>query len=232
MPAGEVLRNVHMRDAAIRSLEAEGTLAIESPRVSGSAGFELQLDGPDSLWIRFSGPFGISVGTLSLSRDRFVFYNARENRLLVGVPDETTLERVFHISLSFDQVINLVRGAVGEKGCADTSSSVAVADDQYVLEQTSGRRCELRVDGTWFVTTEFSRFDETGRPVLTAGASRIEDVDGIPMPHLIHVILPGRRQRATISYDAVKINRPFTKTFSLPDNAMESYIGGSGKKYE
>ena len=66
----------------VKSLEGSGTVSFESPEIAGSAAFELSLKKPDSLLVLFEGPFGIDIGTLFLSREKYVVYNSFENRVI------------------------------------------------------------------------------------------------------------------------------------------------------
>lgn len=225
LPADEIVRRVQERNLSIKSMEAGGTLTIESPENSASASFELQLKRPDSLWMRFTGPFGISLGTLMLSRQRFVFYNVRENRRLVGAPSAETLERVFNLALSFEQILDAVTGSFGVFAVGDTVRRVSVTGDQYVLEAITpfGTKA-MWVDGEAFVTMQSATFDHDGRPIVTGSASRLETVNGTTIPHLVRIILPKRRQSATIAYRTVSINARAEKKFTLPGDAAETYL--------
>src|SRR5512135_1065837 len=69
---------VEARSDRLRSLVGKGSVTFESPEVGGSAFFELALKKPDSLLVRFEGPFGMTVGTLFLCPQKFVMYNSME----------------------------------------------------------------------------------------------------------------------------------------------------------
>ena len=222
LPTDEIVRRVRERTISIRSMEADGTLTIESPENSGSASFELQVKFPDSLWMRFTGPFGISLGTLMLSRGKIVFYDARQNRRLVGTPNAENLERLFNVALSFDEILAAVVGDIGMIDAADTVRRVSISENQYVLETpTSFGRKELWVDAQTFVTTKSAAFGQDGRPLVTGSASWLETINGTNIPHLIRIILPKRRESATIAYRKVSINAKAEKTFTLPHDAAE-----------
>ena len=223
LPFDEIVRRMKERVLSIRSMEADGTLTIESPVNSGSASFELQAKLPDSLWMRFTGPFGISLGTLMLSRERFVFYDAQENRRLVGTPNAGNLERMFNVALSFEEIIDAVVGSFGMIDTADASRGVSIHENQYVLQTpTAFGRKELWVDPATFVTTRSAAFGRDGRPLVTGSASRLETINGANIPHLIRIVLPKQRESATIAYRNVSVNTKPQKTFVLPHDAAET----------
>ena len=228
LPADEIVRKMRERTISIKSMEAEGTLTIESPENSGKTNFELLMKRPDSLWMKFTGPFGISLGTLMLSRQQFIFYNARENRRLVGTPSAETLERVFSVALSFEEILDVVTGSFCVVDAGDTVRRVSISEDQYILEAlTPFGKKELWVDGEAFVTTKSATFDHEGRPIITGSASRVETINGTNMPHLIRIILPKRRQSASIAYRTVSINTKTEKRFTLPSDTAEIYLDHS-----
>ncbi len=228
LPGDEIVRKMKERTISITSMEAEGTLTIESPENSGETNFELLLNRPDSLWMKFTGPFGISYGTLMLSRQQFIFYNVRENCRFVGIPRAETLERVFSVALSFDEILNAVMGSVGAIDAEDTIHQVSIAEDQYVIEaHTAFGKKELWIDGEAFVATKSAQFDREGRPVIAGFASRVETINGASMPHVIRIILPKRRQSASIAYGTVSINTKTEKKFTFPSDAKEINLDNS-----
>lgn len=218
LSAEDILHRVEERNRSITSLEAEGTLTIETPENSGSASFELQWKRPDSLWMEFTGPFGISLGRLQLSRERFVSYNTAENLRMSGRPDAKALESVFRVALSYDDAFEVFSGSFRGFVSAGANQNVSVVDGQYSLESpTAYGRKRLLVDGETFITTGITEFGADGRPIVIGTALRIEPVDGTSMPHLVRIIFPKQRRSLTMAYSTVRINGEFQKKFSFPD---------------
>src|SRR5262245_1425485 len=88
LAVNDVVAKTLMRDQKIRTLRGDGNITIESPEASNSGSFDVDLKKPDSLRIKLSGPFGIHIGTLMMSPQQYIFYNARENSATVGKPDQ------------------------------------------------------------------------------------------------------------------------------------------------
>lgn len=222
IPAGELLEKIGSRISNVQFMEAEGTLTIESPAQSGTASFDLQIHRPDSIWLRMTGPFGTSVGTLMLSRERFVFYNAWEKRLVTGRPDTETMARVFNLDLSFDEITNGFLGSLRMPLLFEPNSIASIQDGQYVLRTRSDEGSgEFWIDGETSLITKSAEFDVLGKPMRIGSATRIRNTDGFAMPHLIRITLPQQKQGVTIAYRAIRINRPQKFHFSLPDGISE-----------
>jgi outer membrane lipoprotein-sorting protein len=227
----EILQRVHDRASAIRTMEADGDLTVESPEQSGTVSFELFLKLPDTLWMKFSGPFGMSLGTLMLTPAEFTFYDPFQKQKIKGTTKPEILSRVVNVSLSYIDVIDAVTGSFNRIAVGDEIISNTVSEYQYVLRAipTAGTnehtaKKELWVDAATFVTTKFAEYDGGNRPRVVGQSSRIESVDGISMPHLVRVILPAQRQSVTLAYSTLRINRTSEKTFSLPSNVKEFSI--------
>jgi outer membrane lipoprotein-sorting protein len=213
--AGEVMERVRERNARISTLKGNGSITIESPEGSMSGSFDVSLKKPDSMLVELSGPFGIHVGTLMLSRHRFLFYNRLENRAVAGVPDGRTLGAMFRLRMEFDEILRAFSGEFAPPDGPIASSSVQ--DNLYVVNYQAGAETkEFRVDGDDYFVASYRLLDSAGRPTVTALASDAEQRDGIAMPAFLRVIFPKERRAVTIAYDAVRFNEPVSCALALP----------------
>ncbi len=214
----DVLRRVEARNGRITTLRAGGSITLESPDNSSSGSFDLFLKKPDSLRMEFSGPFGIHVGTLFLSRDTFQFYNWHDKSFTSGRPDEETLFKVFRIRLGFDDILNALTGKF-PLPAGDPASPMAYSadNDEYLLRYSgTSSRTEYRIDGSRFVVTSYRRTDTAGVPLIVAHATDINDDGEIPMPRLLRIVFPGESRSMTVSYDECEFNRPVVCAFTRP----------------
>ena len=220
----QVLQRVHNRNKTIATLKGNGTITVESLEGSNSGSFDVWLKKPDSLKADFSGPFGIHVGTLALSRDQFLFYHWVDNRVIAGKPDGKTLQSMFRLKMEFDEVLNAFTGEFPAVTAGDTLSRFYVEEGVYIsLYHTAKGMKEYRIDGDSFVITSYRVLDDSGRSVLNAFASRIEDADNISMPMLVRIIFPKERRSVTIAYDNIDLNKPVDCSFTLPKQAEIFY---------
>ena len=216
----EVLQRVHERNQVIKTLSGDGTITVESPEESNSGSFDVMLKKPDSLRIEFSGPFGIHVGTLMLSRDKFLFYNSMENKVITGTPDGSTLQSMFRLKMNFDEVIRAFTGEFPMDVSSDSLMRFDAKEDQYILTFHKNRSTvEYYVDNDAFVVTTYRVLDLQGNAVLTAFTSRIETTCNVAMPTLLRVIFPKERRSVTIAYSDVQINKPVKCSFAPPPQA-------------
>jgi outer membrane lipoprotein-sorting protein len=217
----EVLRRVAERNARISTLRGDGRITVESPEASNTGSFDVRLRKPDSVLVEFSGPLGIRVGTLAVSRKQFVYYDRMQNRALVGVPDGRTLHAAFNLSMEFDDILRAFTGEFSSTVKPDESlEQFTVEKDLYVLTYRSGEeRKEYRIDGDNFIVASYRIIDREGKNKLYALAAETEQRSDIAMPMLIRVVLPRERRSVTIAYSDVAFNRPVVCSFALPGQA-------------
>ena len=107
----EVFLRVMERNNSLHTLQSSGNISVDSPELSNSSAFRLSLKKPDSLLLELRGPFGIHIGTLSLTTKSFQFYNSLENQALVGTPDSSSLLSILHINMPVEQILDALTGA-------------------------------------------------------------------------------------------------------------------------
>jgi len=220
LSASDVMSRVYARGTAVFSLQGNGSITIEGPDGSASGSFDLSLKKPDSLLVDLHGPFGFHVGTLMLSRNRFLFYNRMENTALIGKPDGRTLNSLFRLHMEFDEILRSFTGEFAIPRSTDSLEGETVENDAYVIRYRSERGTrEYHIDGDEFVVESYRFLDSTGKPTITGIASNTENVDGVHMPKLVRVIFPRERRAVTIAYDDLALNTPVVCSFSVPKQA-------------
>jgi len=217
LTADEVIGRVRSRNNLVKSLSGSGAITVETQEASGSGSFEVYLKKPDSLRIEFHGPFGIHVGTLTLSKNQFLFYNRRENTAVTGKPDGTTLQSLFRLKMRFDEVLNAFAGEFPLSQEEDSLAQFSVDQGLYVFvyRDQNGTK-EFRVDGDDFLVTSYRMIDREGTATLIAFTSRTTESGEITMPSLLRVVFPKERRSITIAYDNIRLNEPVDCSFDLP----------------
>ena len=184
----------------------------------------MNLKKPDSLRLELNGPFGIHFGTLTLSREKFLFYNWTEKRAVVGKPDGKTLNSMFRLHMQFDEVLHAFTGEFPVPIGTDSMERSSVEQGFYVLRYRSvdGTK-EYRIDGDSFIVSSYRVLDTTGEPTLSAFALQLDEGDPIVMPRLLRVVFPKDHRSVTIAYDDIHLNDPVVCSFTLPKQAQVIY---------
>ena len=224
LSASEVIERIHKRDHAIHTVKGNGSITIESVEHSNTGSFEMSLRKPDSIRVDVSGPFGIRVGTLMLARERFLFYNWRNNTATIGKPDGGTFSSMLNITLQFDEILRTFTGEFFANSMNDSLREFSVNEGLYVIRYQSGNDVkEYRVDPNLFVVTSYRLLDSLDHPRIVTLASRFSDDTSIPLPALVRVIFPRERRSLTISYDDISLIDSVRCEFTPPQQSEVIY---------
>ena len=221
VPASTLIGLVEANDRGIGSIVGRGIVTFESPQLAGSASFDLSMKRPDSLLASFEGPFGIDLGTLFLSRGRYVMYNSRENSVVTGVPSTKAIRSVIPFDLSYDEILGAFSGFVAFPGEPRTLRQYTIMDDQFSISF-------LRGDSVWNywidpVHVRVSRceiLDSQQRTVLEARFSNFVEQQKASIPKRIRISFPLEDRYLALSYSKIAVNEPNPSfEFSIPPNA-------------
>jgi hypothetical protein len=217
----EVQEISQRQHAYIHSITGEGRISIETPEIAQSGSFILTLQKPDSVLINLQGPFGIKVGSALVTRTDFLFYNSLENKLITGLSSIENLNRILHVQVSFDDLMNLFAGGTFLESDLHAPDETHVEDDQYVFVFTSSKNSRRYwIDPTTSYIQKVQFLDQSGKLALEQTFSNFENVNGIVMPYTIRVIQPKARQMLTLRYSEILVNTEKLRfTFTIPSSA-------------
>jgi outer membrane lipoprotein-sorting protein len=216
--AADLQKYFEGRDKQIHTFIGSGSITIETPESANNARFEVKIKKPDSLLIELTGPFGISVGTLMLSRQSYIFYNSLENRVQRGSSGINSLKPIVNLDFSFDDVINLFTGSFLYSSIDFSKANLEIRENQFSLkEYNSPSVKEVLIDNINNNPLQYSELDHNGKLKLDVQAKRYDDVDGVSLPYWIRVILAKDHKGVTIAYDEIKLNKQVDCSFDVPD---------------
>jgi outer membrane lipoprotein-sorting protein len=214
----EIARTHHTR---IQSIQGEGRISVETPEIAQSGAFILTLRKPDSVLINLRGPFGIKVGSVLVTRTEFSFYNSLQNQLITGSASIENLNRILHIQLSFDDLLNIFAGGGFLDEDIRSPDETRIEDDQFVFIYTShnsSRRYWIEPTSLCIQKVQF--LDHSGKLTLEQAFNDFENVDGIAMPYAIRITQPIMQQMLTLKYSDIMVNvEQLQFTFTIPQNA-------------
>jgi outer membrane lipoprotein-sorting protein len=214
----EIARTHH---AGIQSLQGEGRISVETPEITQSGAFILILRKPDSVLINLQGPFGIKVGSALVTRTGFSFYNSLENKLITGSASIENLNRILHVQLSFDDLLNIFSGGGFLDDDLHSPDETRIENGQFIFvytSQNSSRRYWIEPTSLNIQRIQF--LDRSGKLTLEQTFNDFENVDGIAMPYAIRITHPKTQQMLTLKYSEIMVNvEQLQFTFTIPLNA-------------
>lgn len=130
--ADELIDKVNDNSDKINSLFAEGTVTVDAPDMYNTGDIEFGIIKPDSIYIKISGPFGISIARLNINSDKFIYYNVQENYVIKGSSSAGNLGAVLQVKISYDEIMKGFTNSF--KINKDEYDSVAINDLSLILE--------------------------------------------------------------------------------------------------
>ncbi len=220
VPAGELARIIRDNDARVTGLSGSGSVAFESSELSGSVFFTISLRKPDSLLIRFEGPFGMDAGFFFLSRSSYVIYNRLENVAFTGVPTAAGIRSVLPLSLTVDELIDAFTGTFRLPGGAEPSV-YSIEGNLFRLRYDSPEESKtFWVDPSSRLVTRY-RSESGGSPVFEAEASLPVEQDDRCAPRQIIASFPLQSGRLSVYYSSITLNpAELSFTYTIPRSAQ------------
>src|SRR5438132_12735433 len=97
IPVKDIKEYVNKNSDRIQTIEASGSISIDSPELSSSGSIEIRIKKPDSVFFKIEGPFGIHILSSLITRDDFIYYNAQENKVIYGKTNETNIGAILKL---------------------------------------------------------------------------------------------------------------------------------------
>jgi hypothetical protein len=222
-PPDVLLKLVKDRGARLKSLIGSGTLSFESPEIAGTAAFESNLKKPDSLLVTLEGPFGIDVGTLFLSKERYVMYNSFENSVATGDPNSSTIRSFIPFDLTQEQILDVFAGVLPVPDAGKELQRYAIDDNMFSLSYTCGvSTCTYWVDPEYALVTRFEQRDTSGNLLVEARAYSFTRQAEAAAARRVQMKFPQKGRQLFIAYDAMSLNATDTDfRFTVPSNARK-----------
>lgn len=205
----------------LRSVVGKGTVTFESPEMAGTAAFELALKKPDSLLVTFEGPLGIDLGTLFISRQKYLMYSSMENKVITGTPNTAAIRSIIPFDLTLDQVVGAFSGSFPFPSDPQTLQAYSVDDDRFLLIFRCGSNtCKYWVDNRYVNVTKYEMRDQHDGLIMDAVSSSFADDGAASTPKRIRIRFPAQERQLSVSYSSISLNDPDPSfAYSIPSNA-------------
>jgi hypothetical protein len=211
--------NAHRHD--VTTLEAQGSISVESPSFINSGSFELWLKKPDSVRVDIEGPFGIHLASALFAQDHYILYNSFKNEVMEGNVDEEHPPVFMNISINPDDIVDTFCGTRTFLPDETSPDSFSIGDDAYtLLFRHDNGATRYRVDGQTLFITGIEHIDSTGEVWSEEHFDFDQRDDGTTIPQSIRLSQYTLQSSVSLSYDDVHINAPVGPlTLHVPPDA-------------
>jgi outer membrane lipoprotein-sorting protein len=207
IPVKDLKERINSNSKFIETFAASGSISIETPEESNSGSIEVRIKTPDSIFIRIEGPFGIDVAAALITGKDFIYYNAQENKAIMGPATEANIGAILRIKMNFNELLSSLTGTfLFTEETGDTAEAGA-ENNNYVIPATINTgNSKYYVDPDTYMINRYSVTDETGRKILDVAYSRFRIVNSMTLPDQIIIKKPDKHQTIWINYDTKEVN--------------------------
>ncbi len=228
VPPQEIYSRVQRNFERVRTLNGRGRLIVEMPRAQFTGNATILVKKPDSLFIIAKAVLGVQVGFFFADSAHFASYSPIENTYYTGPVGQMHRLILFEMELNYSQLLHAILGTAELK--LDDSTRVKVMDNRYIFVRPWGRYFLVeKIDPGKFVVTEAIVTRADGRIEVRQTFSRFRKIQGVWLPQIIRLFRPRTRERLTIYYEKVTLNRPLPQEkfqFKVPENARRIQLDG------
>ncbi len=229
LPADRLVKRLEANRRKIKTFEGSGILNIESPKLDAKASFEIFLKKPDSLKLVIYGPFGIDIAQALVTNSEFTFYNALKNVVYKGRTDKNVLKKIFHIDLSFAEMIDAFAGSVNltDKLRLQPDEFKLTNEDYYLTYRDSltGKQSEFIIQINNLAIKKYELYKDPGILLFEGQYSDFEINNRVAIPYKNVIQNKIDNQKVSIDYRNIKVNENLENlTLEIPRDAKIKYL--------
>ncbi|MBK9246677.1 MAG: DUF4292 domain-containing protein [Ignavibacteria bacterium] len=206
------------RSAYIQNMSFGADMTVTFGGMTQSGYCNASVCGLDSMGMKITGPFGIFLGRMYATPTTFMFYNAFENKVLLGVPSAENIAKSMNIPLGATDFAHLIRGeSTGETSTIKdkfTESPDKPANPDHILyvrkASTFGAEYVL-FSLKEQAMIQFQKKSSEGKLLLNVKYSNFKDLNGIKFAHEVLIQSPENNSTAEMTLSDMKINQPVTQ---------------------
>jgi hypothetical protein len=201
----ELMRYNERWQKAIRTLEGQARITLDTPMFSGNFTSEILKRGADSLLVGVKGPFGISLARIFLSGNRFVLHNQFTNQFITGSAAQFNGDNFMQFPIKITELSKVFTAQ--DRFEILKKEKFEIRDQQYYLEATNARlkyHIWFDPENSHIKKIEYFNGDSL---LFYKEYDRFETINEISFPKVINFVRPSSRQGMSIIFEDLKINQ-------------------------
>lgn len=210
LPAERLVKRLEANRRKIKTFEGVGRMKVNSETFNNQAPFTVALKKPDSVGVTIYGPFGIELAKAFASEERFLFYDAFNNKAYQGEVNANVLEEIFKINLAFSDLLDAFIGGVNlTEVLYQPPTDYSVAYDEYVLIYD---KPDLQLSSEYHVNIEdlgityYALKDMNGATLIEGRYKKFSIIEGVAVPFEVEIANIQDDQKIRITYDEISVN--------------------------
>lgn len=220
--ADELRQSLDRSGKASRDFSAEGTITVNSPSMNQSAGFDLVTRGGDSVKMAVYGPFGITVGTALFTHNEFTAYNALNNTVYRGNPEQQMKMLPFIKDVPFELLISSLQGnhPLLPSAVIDSFTVLAEGGYRFVTMVNDTLYDRFTVDDQFLRVKQCVRKSLAGKVLWNVEYEYTRNKENDVVPEQVRVFIPSKESSLMLEYDSISRDASSSPlSISYPDDA-------------
>lgn len=210
LPADRLVKKLEANRRKIKTFEGSGILNVESSQIEAKASFEVYLKKPDSLKFVIYGPFGIDLAQALVTNSEFVFHDVLKNIVYKGRSDNNILKKIFHIDLSFTELIDAFAGSVNLTDKLRLEPDrFNLSDEKYQLtyfDSVANKQSEYEIQIDNLAIKNYKLFKMPNILLFEGIYSDFEIMNRVAIPYMTVIENKINNQKVTIDYRNIEVN--------------------------
>ncbi len=224
LPADRLIKKLEAKRRKVKTFRGTGVFSVESPKLNAKANFEIKLKKPDSLQFAIYGPFGIDLAYMLVTKSDYLFYDVLKNRAYKGAVRDEVIRKLFHVNISFDDLLDAFTGAVNlTDKLRRQPDKYSVNEEFYTLtfiDSVRNKKSNYNVTTNTLAITDYSLSNLEGKEIFKSKFSDFKTyLRNVPIPRNTHFENLKNDQIVDIKYRRIEVNKKIGKmTFPIPED--------------
>ncbi len=210
---------------SIKNLYGSARITLDTQQYSGNFSAEVALSGNDSLLISVTGPLGIRIGKVFISKNRFIFYNQVMNQFYTGKKEDFEGRNFLQFPIEISNLRSLLLAQ--DRFEILRKEQFTIREQMYFLTAHNGSN-QYKI---WFDPAiklikriEYLRDDEL---LYYKEYDQYQLINNVYFPNVINyirVVSPEERQGLSVLFSELAINefiQPNLFDINVSDNATQ-----------
>jgi hypothetical protein len=208
--------NLPFFNKKLSTLKIEGSMSVDMPKNSANASMEVNINKLDEFKMNIFGPFGIEVAKLYSNAQKFVFLNSFQGEAFSGVPSSENLNKVANLSLSFADLISIMRCEIPSE-IKNFKKINEEENNKIFVNKAKESGKELVYINKYGLLTKYQMYDNQNVIVFEVSFDDYRTTEKFKLAHSVAVSFPNIGGKIEIKVDKYTPNIELTNLeFNIP----------------
>ena len=206
----------------IKTLNGNVRLTLDTPQYSGNFMASILVNEPDSMLLTVTGPFGLKLGKVFVSKNRFIFYNQIMSQFYKGSKEDFAGKNFLQFPIEIGQIKDVI--IAQDHFDVLSKKLLSIKNNMYYLEAENGNfNYNIWFSPEHHLITKIE-YIQDDRIHFYKEYKNFREVNGIYFPHHVNFVKPNEKQGLSIIFTELLVNQyndPLSYKIKVADNAKQ-----------